>query len=162
VQALRLAMLFMRDCANIGNADNAFSSGLRRFSLRRLFRPAVIFVIGGVGYALIELLWRGRTHYSMVMAGGICFIIFSLIADRLRARPLFLKALLSGLSVTAVELAFGVFFNLILGLRVWDYSALPFNLFGQVCLPYTLLWALLAYAILPLAEALFDALGALG
>lgn len=25
-------------------------------------------------------------------------------------------------------------------LGVWDYSAAPFNLLGQICLPFTLLW----------------------
>ena len=33
----------------------------------------VLFGIGALGYGLIEILWRGYTHYSMLTAGGICF-----------------------------------------------------------------------------------------
>ena len=28
------------------------------------------FLLGGAGYVLIELLWRGRSHFSMFIAGG--------------------------------------------------------------------------------------------
>ena len=31
-----------------------------------------------------------------------------------------------------------------LGLHIWDYSSLPFNLLGQICLPFTVLWFFLA------------------
>ena len=33
-----------------------------------------IFLIGGLGYGLLEILWRGRTHWSMLLTGGVCFI----------------------------------------------------------------------------------------
>ena len=34
-----------------------------------------LFLFGGVGYGLVELIWRGRTHPSMVITGGICFLL---------------------------------------------------------------------------------------
>ena len=34
----------------------------------------------------------------------------------------------------------GVLVNRVMHLGVWDYSAAPFNLLGQICLPFTLLW----------------------
>ena len=37
----------------------------------------VLFSIGAMGYGLIEILWRGYTHWSMLTAGGICFMFFS-------------------------------------------------------------------------------------
>ena len=39
----------------------------------------------GVGAALyggIELAWRGRTHWTMLLAGGTCFAVMYLIATR--------------------------------------------------------------------------------
>lgn len=114
----------------------------------------MFFVIGSVGYALIELLWRGRTHWSMALAGGICFIMFSLVAEKLYRFPLVLKAVVGALGVTAVELAFGVVFNLILGLNVWDYSNQPFNLMGQICLSFSAAWLGLALCLIPLADFL--------
>ena len=90
----------------------------------------------------------------MIIAGGICFVLFSVIADKCKKRTLVCKASLCALGVTLVEFIFGVVFNLIFKMNVWDYSAVPFNLFGQVCLLYTLLWGVLGAACMPLAEVI--------
>lgn len=42
--------------------------------------------------------------------------------------------------ITGVELVFGLVFNRALGMGVWDYSRVPLNLWGQICLPFTLIW----------------------
>ena len=115
---------------------------------------ALCFALGGIGYAAIEVIWRGYTHWSMMIAGGVCFIIFSVVEERLRERSLLLKAVLCALGVTMVEFVFGVIFNLILGMAVWDYSHIPFNILGQVCPVFSLLWVGIAIAFLPLANAI--------
>lgn len=120
--------------------------------MKRFEKRAVLFTIGGAGYGIIELLWRGRTHWTMIIAGGMCFLMFSHVAERFRGRPLVFKASLCALGVTAVELAFGVVFNLIFGMGVWDYSDQPLNLYGQICPLYTLLWAALGLIFVPLAD----------
>ncbi len=129
--------------------------------MKGLKRYAAFFIIGGVGYALIELLWRGRTHWTMVIAGGICFMMFSFIAEAFREKPLVYKAALSAVSVTVVELVFGVVFNVILGMHVWDYSGVPFNFLGQICPRFTLMWGALALVFIPIAEALNKRFGVL-
>lgn len=88
----------------------------------------------------------------MLIAGGACFVIFSVVSEKCKRRTHFCKASLCALGVTLVELVFGIVFNLIFKMNVWDYSEMPFNLFGQICLLYTLLWGALAAACLPLAE----------
>ncbi len=45
----------------------------------------------------------------------------------------FFKCIISGGIITAVEFAFGCIFNLWLGLNVWDYSDVPYNVLGQIC-----------------------------
>lgn len=123
-------------------------------NIRIIKKYAAVFTVGGIGYAIIELLWRGRTHWTMIIAGGICFVIFSIVAEKLPSTPLLYKAVLCSLGVTLVELIFGVIFNIILGMNVWDYSKAPFNLLGQICPGYTLLWCALALAALPIAGGL--------
>lgn len=120
--------------------------------MERIKTNGLLFAIGGVGYGLIELLWRGRTHWSMVLAGGICFVMFAKIAETWRHRSLAFKATLCALGVTAVEFVFGVVFNLILHKNVWDYSDVPLNIMGQVCPLYTVLWGILALGFVPLSE----------
>lgn len=58
--------------------------------------------------------------------------------------PLWLQALICGTAITVAELAAGLVLNICLGMAVWDYSTLPGNLWGQICLPFSALWALLA------------------
>ncbi len=121
---------------------------------KRIKKYGMFFLLGAVGYGAIETIWRGYTHWSMMIAGGICFIIFSLVAERFQGKSIFLKAAICALGVTVVEFIFGVIFNIWLGLGVWDYSHLPYNLLGQICPTFTLLWAGIAIAFLPFAEVL--------
>lgn len=122
--------------------------------MKKLKRYMIFLAIGGVGYALIELAWRGRTHWSMMLAGGICFLLFSEIAQRYRGKPLMLKVLVAALGVTLVEWFFGVVFNILLQMNVWSYSHVPLNFYGQICLNYTVLWGVLALIFVPIAEAI--------
>ena len=111
-----------------------------------------LFILGAVGYAAIEIIWRGHTHWSMMIAGGICFMLFSLVAKRFKNRNILIKAAICAVGVTAVEFIFGVVFNIILKMDVWDYSNVPFNIMGQICPMFTLIWAGIAIAFLPLAD----------
>ncbi len=101
----------------------------------------MIFFIGGICYGLLEVVYRGHTHPSMVVAGGICFTVIVLLDNMLRDRVnILLLALLGGIVITCVELVFGLIFNVWFKMGVWDYSSAPLNLYGQVCLPFSLLW----------------------
>ncbi len=94
------------------------------------------FLLGGSAYVGLELLWRGRSHYSMFLAGGACFLILGQMS---RYRWGFWKrGCLGAGAITGVELATGLLVNQ--DYAVWDYRALPMNLMGQVCLPFTVLW----------------------
>ena len=112
----------------------------------------MIFFIGAAGYALIEIIWRGYTHWSMMIAGGLCFLLFSFVAERMRGRHILIKAAVCAIGVTVIEFLFGVVFNIWLKMDVWDYSHMPFNILGQVCPIFTLMWAGIAVAFLPLAD----------
>lgn len=120
--------------------------------MQKIKRDTAIFLIGGVGYGIIEILWRGHTHPTMILAGGISFLMFSKIAKRYKGKPLIFKATICALGVTALELVFGLVFNVIFKMHVWDYSSKPLNLFGQICPEFTLAWVALALLFVPFAD----------
>ena len=120
----------------------------------RIKRYLLFFIIGALGYAAIEIIWRGHTHWSMALAGGICFIIFSLVAEGFSDLPILIKAVLCAVGVTLVELVFGLIFNVLLGMSVWDYSNMPLNFLGQICPLFSLLWLGMALIFLPFANVL--------
>lgn len=63
-----------------------------------------------------------------------------------------------GLAATAVEYGVHWAYETLLGVRFWDYSQVPGNLHGRVCLPFTLAWGVLSAAavwwVQPWVEAL--------
>ncbi len=101
-----------------------------------LGKKLTLFCAGGLGYVGLELLWRGRSHSSMFLAGGSSFLLLGRLGQATE-RPA-VRALGGAGIITGVELAAGLLFNR--GYRVWDYRQLPYNLRGQICLPYSLLW----------------------
>lgn len=109
------------------------------------------FSFGAIGYGILELLWRGRTHWSMLVAGGLSFLGLGKVSKNTKNSSLLKIAILGSAVITSIELIFGIIFNVILKKNVWDYSKLPFNLGGQVCARYSILWGLLSIFIVPLA-----------
>lgn len=106
----------------------------------KIWKNAILFYLGGMAYCGLELLWRGRTHGSMFLLGGGCFLLLGKLG-KLRL-PLPLRAVLAGACITAGELAVGLLFNR--QFRVWDYRSLPLNFHGQICPMYSLLWVALS------------------
>lgn len=104
------------------------------------------FFLGGSAYVGLELLWRGRSHWSMFLAGGTCFLLLGkLRALRIPALP---KAGLGAGVITVVEFFTGLLVNR--RYRVWDYRKIPGNLLGQVCPLFTILWIPVAGAAMGL------------
>ena len=117
-------------------------------------RFIIIFILGGFGYCILEILWRGYTHWTMFVLGGLCLYALTATFNRLQRVHLALKAIIGGGIITVAEFLTGCIVNLYLGWRVWDYSAAPYNLLGQICLPYSILWMLLCIPVALISDLL--------
>ena len=121
----------------------------------KALRPLVLIGIGGLMYVLIELAFRGRSHWTMFLVGGLCFWLIGLINEVLPwEMPLWKQCIIGAVIVTVVEFLAGCIINLLLGWDVWDYSNMPFNVLGQICLPFSLLWILLSAVAIVLDDRL--------
>ena len=98
------------------------------------------FAAGSFLYTLLEIAWRGYTHWSMTLTGGLCLTVLYMWTDVLASKPAPVKWLVGALSITAIEFLVGCVVNILLKQNVWDYSSLRFNILGQVCLPFSVLW----------------------
>lgn len=47
----------------------------------RYVKPFILFGIGGFLYYAIEILWRGYSHWTMFILGGLCFILVGFINE---------------------------------------------------------------------------------
>lgn len=111
----------------------------------RFLKYTFLFLVGGFCYGFIEILSRGYSHVSMLVAGGICFILIGLQNEIFSwEMSLLSQMFLSAIMITIVEFITGVIVNLWLKLGVWDYSNMPYNILGQVCLLYSNFWFLLS------------------
>lgn len=111
--------------------------------MRKLVKPSMLFAIGGLLYIVIELLWRGRTHWTMFIVGGICFLLIGLINEIFTFdMPLIRQQAISAVMISIVELLAGLLINC--NYTIWDYRNMPLNIMGQVCLSYTILWFFLS------------------
>ncbi len=110
-----------------------------------LFRQIIIFLIGGFIYGAIEIMFRGYTHPSMFITGGLCLVWVGGLNRFFKVRfKLPVQMLLGGLIITAAEFICGLIVNVSFGMDVWDYSGLPFNIMGQVCLLFLVFWILIS------------------
>lgn len=110
-------------------------------------RNCALFAFGGACYSIIEILWRGRTHWSMFLTGGVCFLALFKLFGRLKHFALAKKCLVGSAVITFCEFVSGVLFNKILKLKVWDYSDRPLNFKGLICPLYSFLWGLLCVPV---------------
>ena len=107
--------------------------------LLKFWKHLLFFCLGGSAYVGLELLYRGRSHISMFAAGGVCFLLLGKLRQWKPAWPLPLKGIVGAGIITLVELLTGLLANR--DFSVWDYRQMPLNLWGQICLPFSLLWA---------------------
>ena len=110
-----------------------------------ILKYLVLFLIGGITYYFIEIAYRGYSHFSMIIVGGICFILIGSINEFSNKEiPLLIQMLISVILINVVELISGIIINKILLLNVWDYSQLRFNFLGQISLNSSIAWFLLS------------------
>nr|WP_320958702.1 hypothetical protein [Enterocloster asparagiformis] len=108
---------------------------------RILRKHLVLAATGGLLYVILESVWRGRSHWTMFLLGGLCFVGLGLINEVLPwDMPLWQQVLVGAVIVTVLEFVTGCVVNVWLRWSVWDYSGLPGNILGQICPQYCLLW----------------------
>ena len=117
-----------------------------------LYKNSVIFFIFGVSYVFLEIFYRGHSDISMFFVGGLCGLLIGLINEITPKMPVLLQMLLGSVIVTFIEFVTGYILNIKLGLHIWDYSNLRFNILGQVSLLFSMLWFFLSYIVIKLDD----------
>ncbi len=109
--------------------------------MKKCLKLLFLFTSGGLLYIILELAWRGWTHWSMFALGGLCFVCLGLINEVIPwIIPLWRQVVIGACVITALEFLTGCVVNLWLEWDVWDYSQLPGNVLDQVCPQYFILW----------------------
>lgn len=112
--------------------------------IKHFLKYLFLFLTGGICYFGIEILARGYSHWTMVVVGGICFVLIGLLNEKTPKMSLLKQMFYSTILITVIEFFSGCILNLWLKLDIWDYSKNAFNLLGQICLSHTIYWFFLS------------------
>lgn len=115
---------------------------MKEVSKMKLSQGIIAFLIGYFTYSMIEILYRGETHWTMALTGGAAMSVLYAINSG-RTMTLLKSCFIGAIAITSIELLVGITVNIIMGWNVWDYSAVPMNFMGQICLPFSAAWFLL-------------------
>ncbi len=109
--------------------------------MNQAFKYVFLWLVGGFIYIGMELAFRGRSHWTMFLLGGVCFVCLGLINELIPwEMPLFKQMLIGMIIITYFELLTGCIVNIWLGWGIWDYSHMPGNILGQICPLFTFFW----------------------
>jgi len=107
-----------------------------------VFELSAIYIIGGLIYGASEILWRGFTHWTMIVTGGFCAAVLYILFNY--TKMFFIKKLILGaVLITTIEYIVGIIVNVFLRWKIWDYSSEKYNLLGQICPRFTFYWLLM-------------------
>lgn len=112
--------------------------------MKKTMMSSILFFIYGFMYYIIEVLYRGYSHWSMFFLGGLCGVIIGLLNEKNKTISVLKQGIYGALIVTILEFIIGYIVNILLGWNIWDYSNVPFNFLGQICLPFTIIWFILS------------------
>ncbi len=134
----------------------------------KIYNNVILWLTGGIIYFYMEIAFRGYSHFSMLICGGVCFITVGCMGRKILANSKNMlvalpEIMVSGmLIITFYEFVTGVLVNKVLGWNVWDYSEQKYNVMGQICLVYSLLWSVLSllcvYLDIIIRKYIFDEL----
>ncbi len=119
----------------------------------------LLWTWGATIYFFLEVGYKSLTGHPeriswtmLVVAVVLCIPVERCGAELPWACPLWLQALACAGLVTAVEFVAGLVLNVWLGLGIWDYSHLPFNFMGQICLQFFFVWWGLCFVFIPVFD----------
>ena len=117
--------------------------------MKKIIKVLFLWFIIGMIYFTVEGLWRipkgGYANIIMLPIGGLCGILIGGINQipKFYNLKIYKQSLIGTIIVLTVEYILGFILNVIFKLNIWDYSNLKFNLNGQICLTYAVLWFIL-------------------
>ncbi len=126
--------------------------------MKKVFKILTIWFVLGMCYFTLEGIYRipkgGYANIVMLFIGGLC----GLLVGSINQIPKFYKmtvwkqSIIGTVLTMIIEYISGYILNIRLGLDIWNYSDMKFNLDGQICLEFGIIW----FLIMPTAIWLED------
>ena len=123
--------------------------------MKSLLRKLVLFITGYALYIAIEVTFRGYSYVLMGLCGGVLLMFIDEINEILPwDTDILLQSSLGSVLITFFELTVGEACKISNIDPMWDYSNMLFNFDGVICLEFSLLWVILSFVAILLADAI--------
>ena len=112
--------------------------------MKRIIEYIFLVLLGGSLYYAFEVAFRGFSHWTMFLLGGLClwFCTWQGMVTKWED-PLWRQVVRCIFFVTCCEFITGIIVNKWMHWAVWDYSDQPFQLCGQICVPFMIIFSAL-------------------
>ena len=122
---------------------------------RIILKNTILFLIGFCVYITIEVLYRGFSYPLMGLCAGIAIVILDKVNDLISWNvDVLWQCLFGALLITLMELIIGKMFIAGYLPVMWDYSSVPLNYQGIICVPFSVVWMALSFVAIIVADAI--------
>ena len=114
--------------------------------MKRVHKVLILWAVIGSMYFILEGIWHipsgGYANIIMLPIGGLCGLCIGAINQipKFYNMKIIFQCAISTIIVLYIEFISGCILNLGLNLNIWDYSDHAFNILGQICLYYGVMW----------------------
>ncbi len=122
----------------------------------KINKSILLFLVGYCTYISIEVTYRNISYPIMGICGGLAILLLDKINDNISWNiDLCLQGLCGSALITFFELIIGeIALHTSLLPIMWDYSNVPLNFDGVICLPFSIAWFFLSILAIFLADAI--------
>ena len=121
----------------------------------KYLRQLVLFIVGFCIYITIEVCYRGYSYPLMGLCGGIILLMIDCINEKISWNTdILLQGCIGSIIATLFEFIIGsicLVYNFEL---MWDYTNVPLNFNGIICLPFSLIWIIISILGIFIADAI--------
>ena len=124
--------------------------------IMKINKSILLFLVGYCTYISIEVTYRNISYPIMGICGGLSILLLDKINDNISWNiDLCLQGLCGSALITFFELIIGeIALHTSLLPIMWDYSNVPLNFDGVICLPFSIAWFFLSILAIFLADAI--------
>lgn len=123
--------------------------------MKKVYKTMFLFIFGFMAYITLEVCWRGYSFPLMGLCGGVAFILIDKINNKISWDiDILIQGTIGSVIITLMEFVIGTLSLHGIVRQMWDYTNVPLNYKGIICLPFSFVWFLISIGAVLLADCI--------
>lgn len=123
--------------------------------MKKVYKTMFLFIVGFMAYITLEVCWRGYSYPLMGLCGGIAFVLIDKINNEISWDiDILIQGTIGSAIITSMEFIIGTLSLHGVVKQMWNYTNVPLNYKGIICLPFSFVWFLLSIVAVILADCI--------